>query len=101
MFQYFKALMVWCHKKVADLLLFLYNNIMESVIVESYAGSRAEEYPLRFHYSGRTIEIVSIIKRWLTSESRNFTVLGDDGNKYELEYRNNTAQWNLLAVNRP
>jgi len=74
---------------------------MKPVIVESYAGSRAEEYPVRFYYSGRKIEIVSIKKRWLTPESRNFTVLGDDGSLYDLEYENNTETWNLKTVNRP
>ena len=39
---------------------------MESVTVESYSGSQAEEHPLRFYIDKRKIEIISIEKRWLT-----------------------------------
>lgn len=74
---------------------------MKSLIVESHSGHRAEEYPLRFQDNGRKIEIVAIKKRWLTDEGRFFTVLGDDGRLYDLEYRNDTGIWNLTAINRP
>ena len=74
---------------------------MKSLIVEGHSGHRAEEYPLRFHFNGRKIEIIAIRKRWLTRESRFFTVLGDDGLLYDLEYRNDTGTWNLTSINRP
>lgn len=72
---------------------------MESVRVESYAGSRAEEYPLRFYMDDRKIEIISIEKRWFTPECNHFQVKGDDGYRYELQYNTALDIWNLLKVN--
>ena len=90
------------HKKYVGTATFFYvDTSMKSLIVESHSGYRAEEHPLRFHVSGRKIEIVAIRKRWLTRESRFFTVLGDDGLLYDLEYRHDTGTWNLITLNRP
>jgi hypothetical protein len=72
---------------------------MEAVAVESYAGSGAEEYPLRFYLNGRKIEIISIEKRWLTPGCRCFKVLGDDGRLYVLQYNSASDTWNLLTIN--
>jgi hypothetical protein len=74
---------------------------MESVTVESYAGARAEEYPLRFYIGKRKIEIISIEKRWLTPGCRCFKVLGGDGVLYGLEYNRKSDTWSLLTINRP
>lgn len=73
---------------------------MKDIAVECHAGSRPEEYPVRFYLGRRKIEIAAIYKRWLTPESRNFRVLGDDGCLYDLEYENSTGTWKLLTVNR-
>ncbi|UCD65785.1 MAG: hypothetical protein JSW69_07175 [Deltaproteobacteria bacterium] len=74
---------------------------MESVTVESYAGSLAEEHPVRFHLGRRKIEIISIEKRWLTPDCRCFKVLGDDGCIYVLEYNGDIDSWSLLTINKP
>ena len=74
---------------------------MVSITVESYAGSKADEYPLRFHIHGRKIEINRIIDRWLTPGRRCFKVLADDGNVYVLEYDEINDSWNLLTISRP
>ena len=74
---------------------------MESVTVESYAGTQAVEYPLRFYIGKRKIEIVSIKKRWLTPECKCFKVLGTDGCLYVLEYNRDNDAWRLLTINRP
>lgn len=74
---------------------------MERITVESYAGSKAEEHPLRFYIDKRKIEIMSIEKCWLTPGCRCFKVLGDDGCLYVLEYNIDNDTWNLLTVNRP
>lgn len=72
---------------------------MEAVTVESYAGSQAEEHPLRFYRNMRKIEIISIEKRWLTPEGRHFKVTGDDGYSYVLHYNNAGDTWSLLTIN--
>ena len=74
---------------------------MESVTVESYAGSQAEEYPLRVSIGKRKVKILSIEKRWLTPECKCFKVLGDDGCLYVLEYNSDNDTWSLLTINRP
>ena len=74
---------------------------MTTVTVESYAGSKAEEYPLRFHLGGRRIKIIKILDRWLTPGCRCFKVLADDGNVYVLEYDENNDSWRLLTTDRP
>jgi len=74
---------------------------MVSVTVESYAGSRAEEYPLRFHLQGRKIEISKIEDRWITHGCRCFKVLADDGNVYIIEYNESNDSWKLLTTGRP
>jgi len=80
---------------------FLHTETMEPVRVESYAGSQAEEYPLRFYIDGRKIEIITIEKRWLTPEGRGFKLSGDDGCSYVLQYRSANDIWNLLTIDRP
>jgi hypothetical protein len=74
---------------------------MEQVTVESYAGSEAEEYPLRFYAGGRKIEIMNIARRWLTPGSRCFKVAGDDGWTYVLQYNIAGDTWSLLTTDRP
>ena len=74
---------------------------MVTVTVESYAGSKAEEYPLRFHLGVKRIEISKIIDRWLTPGCRCFKVLADDNNVYVLEYDENNDSWRLLTTGRP
>ncbi len=74
---------------------------MEAVTVESYAGSKAEEYPLRFLIHGREINISRIIDRWLTPGCRYFKVLAEDGNVYVLKYEEISDSWNILTTKRP
>jgi hypothetical protein len=74
---------------------------MVTVTVESYAGSKAEEYPLRFHLGEERIEISKIIDRWLTPGCRYFKVLADNNNVYVLEYDENNDSWRLLTTGRP
>jgi len=74
---------------------------MELLTVESYAGSKAEEHPLRFFINKRKIEILSIENRWLTPEGRYFKVIGDDGRLYVLRYNGASDTWSLLTINRP
>ena len=74
---------------------------MTTVTVESYAGSKAEEYPLRFHIEEKKIEISEIVDRWITPGCRYFKVLADNGNVYVLEYDENNDSWRLLTTDRP
>lgn len=74
---------------------------MIPIMVESYAGSQAEEHPLRFYLQDRKIEICRIEERWFSPGCRCFKVLADDGNIYVLEYNEIKDLWNLLTTGRP
>ena len=89
------------NKCFADSELFLCGSSMKDIRVESYAGSKAEEYPLCFHLFGKRIDVVSIKDRWLTPDSRCFKVLADDDNEYVLEYDTLNDSWNLKTTSRP
>ena len=69
----------------------------KSLKVECYAGSRAEEYPLRFYREERLVEVSRIVKRWQTPDSRCFKILGDDGFYYTLEYEQLADQWKIMT----
>ena len=73
----------------------------EALTVQSYAGSKPEEHPLRFFSNKREIKIIAIKKRWLTPDGRSFKVLGNDGWLYILEYNETNDQWTLLTIDRP
>jgi len=61
--------------------------------VECYAGYRADETPLRFRAGDRQVEIIEIIARWQTPDSRFFKIRGNDENVYTLEHDGHI--WNL------
>jgi hypothetical protein len=69
----------------------------KSVRVDCYAGSKADEYPLRFYHEEGLVEISRIIKRWQTPDSRCFKILGADGCYYTLEYDQPADQWKILT----
>lgn len=73
---------------------------MKNFTVESYAGARAEEFPLRIFLNDRKIEILAIKKRWLVPGRRYFRVLGKDKIIYVLEYIEADDTWNLVELNR-
>ena len=74
---------------------------MKSVKVECYAGSRAEEHPLRFRLDGKRFEVIKVIERWLTPGCRCFKVLAGDGCEYVLIYNAGEDTWELEVKGRP
>jgi len=75
--------------------------MMEYLTVESYAGIKAEEHPLRIFINKLEIEITAIKKRWLTPDGRYFKVTGNDGWLYTLKYNPEKDIWSLVAIVRP
>jgi hypothetical protein len=49
------------------------------VSVESYAGYRGEETPVRFRLGERVIEVDEVVDRWLAPDHRYFKVRTADG----------------------
>lgn len=62
--------------------------------VESHAGYKGEEYPLRFRMQGSTCEVIEILDRWYGPDDMYFRVRAEDGNVYVLRNRPESG-WTL------
>lgn len=71
-----------------------------NVTVESYAGYKGEERPLRFSLSGEFLEVTAIIDRWYGPGYRYFKVTAGDGNRYILKYDEAGDAWDLTFFDR-
>jgi hypothetical protein len=71
--------------------------------VETHAGYKADERPVRFRWNDRQFEITQILDRWYGPDYSYFRVLADDGNTYILR-QDWTApegeQWTLASYRR-
>jgi hypothetical protein len=67
-----------------------------NIVVECYAGYRADEEPRRFSVGERRIEVTLIVQRWTTPDDRYFRVEGDDGRVYLLRQTIKHGEWHLL-----
>jgi hypothetical protein len=65
--------------------------------VESHAGYRADEYPLRFVLRERPFEVVEVEDRWYSPATTYFRVRADDGNFYILRHDEGMDVWTLDA----
>ena len=66
-----------------------------SIIVNCYAGYRGEETPRSFTLSGRRVEVVDVVDRWIAPDHRYFKVRGDDGAIYILRHDEILQKWEL------
>jgi hypothetical protein len=65
--------------------------------VESHAGYRADEYPLRFVLRERPFEVLEVEDRWYSPGQTYFRVRADDGNFYILRHEEPMDVWTLDA----
>lgn len=67
--------------------------------VECYAGSKAQERPVRFHLGGRTLSVAEVVDQWYGPDDVFFKVLADDGNLYILRNHGSATEgeWSLEA----
>jgi hypothetical protein len=90
------------------------------VVVECYAGYKADERPLRFTLSGpgksdagreasdepahraapRTYEVKEVLDQWYGVGYQCFKVLADDGNLYILRHHHDEDVWTLDSFRR-
>ncbi len=68
--------------------------------VESHAGHRAEERPLRFTLQGRAFEVREILDRWYGPDHAYFKVRADDTHTYILKYSSAEDEWSLDVFQR-
>ena len=68
-----------------------------TVAVESYAGYRSGERPLRFRLGERWFRVEEVLDRWYDPQAIYFRVRADDGNLYVLRHAEAEDLWTLAA----
>ena len=68
---------------------------MREILVECYAGHRADERPLRFSLRGRKYEVSELDCQWYSPQASYFRVRADDGNYYVLRHDEGQDFWTL------
>ena len=72
------------------------------VRVESYAGHKAEQRPLRFSLAERCFEVEEVLDQWYSPDAIYFRVRAHDGNFYILRHREHPLEdaWTLESFRR-
>jgi hypothetical protein len=70
--------------------------------VETYAGYKADERPLRFYLRERQFQVEEVLDQWYGPEATYFRVRADDGNLYILRHTENGLEdtWSLESFRR-
>ncbi|MGB8323876.1 MAG: hypothetical protein WCE52_13035 [Candidatus Acidiferrum sp.] len=68
---------------------------MKTVEVESYAGHKADERPLRLKLPAETLEIAEVEDRWYTPGGTVFRVRVANGDRYILRHVEAQDVWTL------
>ncbi len=67
------------------------------IVVECYAGYKADQRPLRFKLGEKTLEILEVQDQWYSPHAIYFRVLAADRNTYVLRHDEATETWTLEA----
>jgi len=65
------------------------------ITVESHAGYKADERPVRFVLNGREYAVREVEDRWYSPEAIYFRVLASDLNRYVLRHDETADAWSL------
>jgi hypothetical protein len=68
---------------------------MREILVECYAGYRADERPVRFTLRGRAFDVAEVEDRWYSPGAVYFRVKAEDGNFYILRHDEGMDSWTL------
>ena len=71
--------------------------------VETYAGYKADERPVRFELNGRRFEIAQVLDQWYGPGYSYFKVVADDGDTYILRHQTrdpDSEVWTLASYRR-
>jgi uncharacterized protein (UPF0128 family) len=71
------------------------------LLVECYAGRKADERPLRFQMGGRTYAVDEVLDQWYGPDDVFYKVRADDGNLYILRHNSSADEWRLESFRRP
>jgi len=67
------------------------------ITVETYAGYRADERPLRFALHNAVYHVMEVEDRWYSPDAIYFRVVASDGNRYVLRHEESKNIWSLEA----
>lgn len=73
---------------------------MVTVSVESYAGYKADERPVRLRLNEAILEIAEVEDRWYSPGETYFRVRVEDGDHYVLRHVEAQDTWSLEAFRR-
>ncbi|HUN62657.1 MAG TPA: hypothetical protein VMU53_11740 [Candidatus Sulfotelmatobacter sp.] len=68
---------------------------MTKVEVESYAGYKADERPMRLRLGDRSLEILEVEDRWYSPGETYFRVRVEGGDRYVLKHVQAQDVWSL------
>ncbi|MFQ5777873.1 MAG: hypothetical protein ACE5IP_07690 [Terriglobia bacterium] len=70
--------------------------------VESYAGYKADERPVRFYLRERLYQVEAVLDQWYSPGDTYFRVRADDGNIYILRHNQDPLEdaWTLESFRR-
>jgi hypothetical protein len=75
--------------------------MVSRVVVECYAGYKADERPVRFHLRSREYNVVEVVDQWYSPEATYFRIRAHDGNLYVLRHaRDPLDEWTLESFRR-
>jgi hypothetical protein len=66
------------------------------LIVECYSGHTYAQEPRAFVWQGRRHVVQKVERAWRTPEGPHFRVVTDDGDHYELAYKEQADTWSLI-----
>lgn len=68
--------------------------------VQSYAGRKADERPVRFQLGDREYVVEEVLDQWYGPDATFFKVRADDDNLYILSHSSVRDEWNLESFRR-
>jgi hypothetical protein len=68
--------------------------------VQSYAGRKADERPVRFQLRDREYVVEEVVDQWYGLEATFYKVRADDGNLYILRHNSWKDEWSLESFRR-
>jgi len=71
------------------------------ISVKCYSGHKADQRPVKFHFSDRILFVESIEEQWYGPGTSYFRVRADDENTYVLAYSEANDEWTLDSSRLP
>ena len=70
------------------------------LLVECYAGRKADERPVRFQLGERQYQVEEILDQWYGPEDTFYKARADDGNLYILRHNLPADEWRMESLRR-